>query len=212
MSSQHTGADLQPRLIMLTRVPRLGQVKTRLARHIGAPAALRAHVDLLRHNAGIAAASGLTFELHAQGELTDAWFAALVRRSAATVWPQSGGDIGERMLAAAAVSERPSLVIGSDCGGLSVDYLQQAVAKLQQADVVLGPAEDGGYVLIGQNGCWPALFENVDWGSARVSEQTRRRVRGAGLRLAELPLQWDVDGVADFRRWRRSTRSKTGSR
>jgi len=81
--------------------------------------------------------------------------------------------------------------------------LQLAAQRLERAQVVLGAAEDGGYVLIGQREPYPELFSGVSWGTDRVAVQTRERATAAGLSIAELPLQWDVDGVTDWRRWRR---------
>ena len=162
------------RMVMLARVPRYGYVKSRLARHAGKPTALRAHVALLAHNASIAAATGLPFELHYAGDASNPFFSALAATTGAALVPQAEGDIGVRMLAAARYSSTsspdPSIVIGSDCGALSVGYLESAVAALSSADVVLGPAEDGGYVLVGQRKPVAPL---------EVRALHTRRVRGA---------------------------------
>lgn len=197
-----------PTLIMLARVPVLGTVKSRLARHIGEPQALRAHLELLRHNAAIACASGLRFELHVAGDASTPWFTRFAAELDVPLLQQVSGDIGEKMLFASNAASRAgaestaaSIVIGSDCGGLSVEYLQQAAALLATAPVVLGAAEDGGYVLIGQRQPFPALFAGIAWGTKHVAELTRERAMHEGLSLAELPLQWDVDGVTDWRRW-----------
>lgn len=196
------------KLIMLARVPEFGQVKSRLAEHIGKSQALRTHLELLERNAFIAKASGLPFELHVVGDTKAPWFAHFRQRLGVPLHPQGPGDIGAKMLFAAqrcaldsAHAGAASIIIGSDCGGLSVDYLQRAAQRLDQAEVVLGPAEDGGYVLIGQRQPYPDLFSAVSWGTGRVVAQTRELARGAGLGMTELPLQWDVDGVADWRRW-----------
>ncbi len=201
-----------PTLIMLARVPVLGQVKSRLARHIGQPQALQAHLQLLRHNAAVACATGMRFELHVTGDVSTPWFARFAAELDVPLLSQASGDIGAKMLyasesvsrASARPTTRPttaSIVIGSDCGDLSVEYLQASAALLATAPLVLGPAEDGGYVLIGQREPFPALFADIPWGTHRVAQFTRERAVQAGLALAELPLQWDVDGVADWRRW-----------
>jgi len=201
---------------MLARVPLLGQVKSRLARHIGPPQALRVHLQLLEHNAFVARATGMPLELHVVGATHSPWFADFQRRLGAPVQPQGPGDIGAKMLFAArhraqgqttdsAVASAASIIIGSDCGSLSVDYLQLAAQRLEHAQVVLGSAEDGGYVLIGQREPYPQLFSGVSWGTDRVAAQTRELAMQANLTMAELPVQWDVDGVADWRRFRRLT-------
>ncbi len=212
----NTATLASTRLVMLARVPVLGRVKSRLARHIGAAQALRAHLQLLEENAFIAQASGMPFELHVVGDTEMPWFAGFRRRLAAPVLQQGPGDIGAKMLFAARHSAAgntlagsgesvPSIIIGSDCGALSVDYLQDAAQQLERAQVVLGAAEDGGYALIGQRKPYPQLFSGVSWGTDRVAAQTRKLALAADLKLAELPLQWDVDGVADWRRWSRIT-------
>lgn len=198
--------EVTPMLIMLARVPVLGQVKSRLAKHIGQPQALRAHLELLQHNASIARASGLPFELHVAGNTTSPWFARFVEQLAVPLRQQGKGDIGEKMrlasdLDAATYPTTASILIGSDCGGLSVEYLLQAAQLLADVPVVLGAAEDGGYVLIGQRQPYAELFSNIGWGTEQVAALTRCRAAEAGLAIAELPLQWDVDGVADWRRW-----------
>jgi len=83
--------------------------------------------------------------------------------------------------------------------------LQQAADALQHADAVLIPAEDGGYVLIGFRKPVPEVFNGIEWSTPQVLEQTRERLRAAGLRWSELATLWDVDEPADWLRWR-STR------
>ena len=189
------------RLIMLARVPVYGQVKSRLAKHVGKARALAAHVQLLKRNAALAARSGMPFELHFVGESNRPFFQQLASETGASLVAQVGGDIGMRMLAAARASSSPSLIIGSDCGSMTGRYLIDAARALAKSDVVLGGAEDGGYVLIGQRTPFPELFAGVDWGSERVAAQTRERARELGVSVAELPVLWDVDSVDDWRRF-----------
>ena len=70
--------------------------------------------------------------------------------------------------------------------------------------MVIGSAEDGGYVLIGQRTPFPELFTGVDWGTEKVVAQTRERARGLGVSVVELPVQWDVDSIEDWRRFQRA--------
>ncbi len=186
---------------MLARVPVYGQVKSRLAKHVGKARALAAHVQLLKRNAALAARSGMPFELHFVGESNRPFFQQLASETGASLVAQVGGDIGMRMLAAARASSSPSLIIGSDCGSMTGRYLIDAARALAKSDVVLGGAEDGGYVLIGQRTPFPELFAGVDWGSERVAAQTRERARELGVSVAELPVLWDVDSVDDWRRF-----------
>lgn len=200
------------RILMLARVPLLGQVKTRLARHVGAAQALQTHIELLWRNARIAAATGFHFELHYYGDLPSGsgLFRTMAVELGAELVPQVEGDIGVKMLAAAQFQSRPSVLIGADCGDLSVSYLTRAAAELTQSEVVLGPAEDGGYVLVGQRQPLAELFTDIDWGTDAVMQQTRQRLQDSDISYAELPLRWDVDGVEDLRRyWRKNAAGET---
>ena len=122
---------------------------------------------------------------------------------------QRGGDLGARMaqLVAGLLADghRAALLVGSDLPTLPSAYLAEAARVLAEgaADVVLGPAEDGGYYLIGLAQPAPALFEGVAWGTDGVLEATRARARAFGLREHLLPLWYDVDTAADLDRLRR---------
>jgi len=196
-----------PRLIMMARVPAYGRVKSRLAAHIGPAQALAAHVKLLKYNASIAARSGIPFELHFVGDAQQPFFLALAAAMGASLVPQVDGDIGARMLAAAASSSSPCIIIGSDCGAMSERYLHDAVLALESADVVLGGAEDGGYVLIGQQKPLPGIFSGVEWGTERVAAQTLERASKLGVTVTQLPTLWDVDNVNDWRRFQQLTKA-----
>ena len=115
--------------------------------------------------------------------------------------PQPEGDLGARMLAA--IGERPTLVIGTDCPALTPAHLQEAAVALTRADVVLIPAADGGYVLIGARKPQPALFDNMAWGTDTVLAETRARVAALGLACIELDPLWDVDTESDLTRMER---------
>jgi glycosyltransferase A (GT-A) superfamily protein (DUF2064 family) len=87
-----------------------------------------------------------------------------------------------------------------------------ALAALDDGDaLVVAPAEDGGYTLIGSR--WPprTVFQHMPWGSPHVMAETRRRIARAGITARELALSWDVDDAADWRRWRRVRRVPFGS-
>jgi len=122
---------------------------------------------------------------------------------------QRGADLGARMahLAAELLADghRAALLIGSDLPTLPAAHLTEASRALAPgaADLVLGPAEDGGYYLIGLARPAPALFEGIAWSTAGVLEATRARARGLGLREHLLPPWYDVDTPADLDRLRR---------
>lgn len=90
------------------------------------------------------------------------------------------------------------LIIGSDCPGISAGYLRTAFIELEGSDVVLGPAEDGGYQLLGVRRIDEALFRDINWGSDRVLAQTRRRIEELGWSCTLLDPLRDVDRPEDL--------------
>lgn len=120
-------------------------------------------------------------------------------------WLQGTGDLGERMVHAAiqALASDPSwvIVVGSDSPGLPSSHLLQAVHLLQNgADSVLGPADDGGYYLLGLRRCLPGLLSQLDWGTAHTADDTLRRLRGQGFDPQILPSWFDIDTSEDLDR------------
>ncbi|MYK03446.1 MAG: glycosyltransferase, partial [Gammaproteobacteria bacterium] len=117
---------------------------------------------------------------------------------------QQGEDLGSRMHNAAVVELAEDgvecvLIVGSDCPALTPDYLEQALDALSAGvEVVLGPARDGGYVLIGLRQVSWELFSGVDWSGPGVLEQTLERVREVGLSHQLLESSWDVDDAEDL--------------
>ena len=93
------------------------------------------------------------------------------------------------------------VLIGSDCPSLTAQDLRDAATALELgADAALVPAEDGGYVLIAARTCSRSLFDGIDWGTSRVMEQTRGRLRELGFRWKELEQRWDIDRPEDYDR------------
>jgi hypothetical protein len=117
---------------------------------------------------------------------------------------QQGVDLGERMTRALAAGLRGAdiaMVIGSDCPSVDADYIEQARSALAQSDVVFGPSDDGGYVLIAARRTRPEMLQGVAWGSEQALDQSMAAVRNAGLRVATLGPRWDVDEPADWHRF-----------
>jgi uncharacterized protein len=122
--------------------------------------------------------------------------------------PQRGADLGARMsglLGGLLADGHPgALVMGADSPTLPIAFVAEAARALAEdwADLVIGPAEDGGYYLIGLRRSQPALFANVPWSTDRVMELTTDRARRLGLRMHILPEWFDVDTESDLRRLR----------
>lgn len=129
---------------------------------------------------------------------------ARARELGMTPRTQTGADLGERMHAALAESlmtAQAAVLIGTDCPEYDIDYLRSAFEALERHDAVVGPAHDGGYVLIGLKAAASSLFRQIPWGSNRVLVKTRERLARLGWRWHELPPLHDVDDPEDLARF-----------
>lgn len=193
-------------LLIFCKAPQLGQVKTRLQPALTAEQAMAAHRELTYFTLERAFRQPLCdVRLYCAPDTEHTFFQQCTADYPLTLHLQSGAGLGERMHAAfveALRDYRHAVLIGCDCPSLTVADLQQAFeALVKGADLVLGPAEDGGYVLIGMSQPQPGLFANMPWGSDAVMAETRLRSTAARLKLHQLPKQWDVDTVEDWRRF-----------
>ena len=193
-------------LVVFARVPALGQVKTRLAASIGQDAALAAYRELGAHTiattAGLRECARIVAFTPADGApAMREWLGDDLRYEA-----QEGDDLGSRLWAAVhrrfAEGASQVAVIGTDCPTLTADDVERAFAALDRADVVLGPAEDGGYWLIALDAAHEAPFREIPWSSADTLRETLRRLQEAGLRAALLDRKADVDTVVEWRAWK----------
>lgn len=185
-------------LIVFAREPVAGRVKTRLIPALGAEGAANLYRRLLAIALDAAArVPGADPELWCADAPADGGECArLARRHRMRWYHQPPGDLGARMAAAldrALAGGGRAVLIGSDCPGYAPGYLAAAFAALGEHDAVLGPATDGGYVLIGLRRPAPELFARMPWGTDTVLEETRTRLAGLGLRCRELPALDDLD-------------------
>ena len=194
--------------MIFAKAPTPGQVKTRLVPVLGEPAAAALHGQLAERTLATALAAGLgEVELWCAPGTDDAFFLACAKQLGVGLRPQGEGDLGARMARAlefALAGGSPGLLIGSDCPALTPEYLREAADALVEGnDAVIGPAEDGGYVLIGlaRRPAAP-LFEGIAWGSATVMQETRARLARLDWRWRELAPLWDVDRPEDLLRLR----------
>ena len=193
------------RLVVFLKAPRAGAVKTRLAEALGADAACAAYrrlVQTLLEKLVPLPRVELCFTPVAASAEIRPWL-----RPGWSAVPQSAGDLGERLHAAFAehfISDAQHVVIiGSDCPDVTATDIEDAWLALEGHDVVLGPALDGGYWLIGLRAPQPALFTTMPWSTDRVFGETMRRARESNLRVATLRELSDVDTAADWERWKK---------
>jgi rSAM/selenodomain-associated transferase 1 len=189
-------------IAILAKAPVPGFAKTRLVSVLGAERAASLQGRLIERAANTAAGAKLgAVTLWGAPHEADPLFQKVCARHGFALRRQAEGDLGARMLAAALAAKGPVLVIGTDCPGLTPVLLRSAADILRGwSDVVLLPAEDGGYVLIGMRRAHPALFGSMPWGTGCVLGETRQRLMQLGLRWQEPALLWDLDLPADLDR------------
>lgn len=206
-------------LAILARWPGAGHAKTRLAPALTPALAHQLHIAML--NDTLDAARGV-----AAGRRTLWWAGAPAHRDAFPVpdafdvFDQGAGDLGDRLAAAFATLHRTPearvIVIGSDCPWLDAAALDRAFETLERKDAVLGPADDGGFYLIGLGAgaarFLPGLFQEIPWSTERTGEGMLARLGEAGLSLELLPAESDIDVAADvIECLRRALRDPTGA-
>tara|TARA_B100001179_G_scaffold15955_1_gene10171 strand:- start:59 stop:634 length:576 start_codon:yes stop_codon:yes gene_type:complete len=186
---------ISPRLSIFARLPVPGKVKTRLIPALGEEGAARLYARLLALTVEVARESGLEFELRVTGGEIGA-FQGLFGNDVPVV-DQGDGDLGARM----ARVEAPALIIGSDCPGITAPLLRAAAGALEDRRVVLGPANDGGYYLIGYREPVPFLFDDMEWSTPKVLPETLARLAARGHGPAILPELADIDTAEDLAQW-----------
>jgi rSAM/selenodomain-associated transferase 1 len=195
----------QVSIAILAKAPIPGFAKTRLIPAIGAHAAAILQERLTERAVATALAANVgPVTLWCSPDATHTTFLKLVARLRITLRPQPEGDLGSRMLAATVASAGPVLVLGTDCPALTEVHLRSAANAFRDGtDVILIPADDGGYVLIGTRSAQPALFAGIAWGTQAVLAETRARVIAHRLVMTERPPLWDVDTESDLARLER---------
>lgn len=196
-------------LCIFARTPVLGQVKRRLARELGDAGALAAHQELLQ-GALDRCAGGTDYRTELWLTRSSSTWSSSLARGDLVMKEQPDGDLGARMqfvLEAGLETGASVVLIGSDCPEIDRDYILAAFRSLESFPVVLGPAEDGGYGLVGLSRPVPELFEDMIWGDEEVVNRTLTRAASARVAVALLPEIYDVDLPQDWQRYRRSNRA-----
>ncbi len=184
-------------LIIFTKNPELGKVKTRLAKSIGNKAALDIYKFLLSHTVSVTKSLEVDKIVYYSEEIPDE-----------DLWPsesfnkkvQSGRDLGEKMKNAFQETfnsgYRRVIIVGSDLLDLSRDDLEQAFLELKKNDVVIGPAEDGGYYLLGMKSLNSEVFKNKAWSTSSVLSDTLKDLEGKKIKILET--RNDIDEIQDL--------------
>ena len=173
-------------LLIFTRNPQLGKVKTRLAKTFGDKKALEVYKDLLLHT--MEATKDLDCDVFVfydeKIEENDIWSTKIYHK-----FVQSGKDLGEKMQNAFqklfALNYQNCIIIGSDLFDLNEKMIIDAFQLLDKNDAVIGPAEDGGYYLLGLKNIIPAIFQNKNWGTSSVFADTLKDLENLKVDLTK---------------------------
>jgi rSAM/selenodomain-associated transferase 1 len=201
--------------VVLSKAPIPGLVKTRLIPALGEQGACDVYEQLLTRLResliGVVANSSSQVALWIAGDVEHEAFKRWSGLAAFYQQPVNGGlnnkeaDLGERMAVAVQSSLARGCVpilIGVDVPDLNEAYLMNCLLQLQKHDLVISPAEDGGYGLLGMKQFYPELFVNKAWGTDSVFSETESDLQQLAVNTAYLPKVWDVDEVADVDRFR----------
>lgn len=187
---------MSPRVVLFARYPHAGQAKTRLIPALGPDGAARLHRTLTERTVMTVRQSGLVLEVRSTGAAV-ATFAEWL--GAENIVDQGDGDLGERL--ARAGPPYPTLFIGADAPDVTPALLRDAADALISARAVIGPAEDGGYWLLGLTRAVDGVFAGIDWSTDAVCAQTRARLADAAIDPVMLPVLADCDRPEDLARW-----------
>lgn len=196
-------------LNIFAKAPVPGTVKTRMSPPLSPAQCLRLHEALLNHTlarmrplmaSGVEASLCLTGTPHEALE-----HAGRMDAQGFGVDVQRGAHLGERLSHALATRVRQGfskvIFVGADCPGLGSKTVRAAIRALSRQEVVIGPAQDGGYYLIGFAACLPEVLQGIPWGTPAVFETTLDRLRRRGVRWKSLERQEDLDTFGDLKRF-----------
>lgn len=200
--SRKTDIKFTTSIIVFIKNPRLGHVKTRLAKDVGDKRALEIYLKLTAHTQRVLSAVQYVNRNVYYSEFvddTDDWSTDTFIKGL-----QSNGDLGDRIKHAfneVFDQNEKVIIIGSDCAQLSANHIQQAIDALDNNNVVIGPSLDGGYYLLGMDSNFQFLFEGIEWSTESVFETTKNKALAQGLSVAEIEKLSDIDYIEDWEKY-----------
>ncbi len=186
------------RLIVFIKNPEIGKVKTRLAKSIGDQGAYKVYQLLIRHTKQVIAQLNVPTAIYYSSYIdeSDSW------ANNPTKYVQAKGDLGFKMSHAFKdsfeIGMQKTCIIGSDCLMLQPHHIRSAFKALDDAQVVFGPAKDGGYYLLGMNQYYPALFKNIPWSTSEVLRESLKIANNLNCSYQLLETLSDVDEKEDL--------------
>ena len=195
--------EVDSKLIIFAKAPIPGSVKTRLQPTVSQEDAATLQIYFIKQTLALACTlKAVDVELWCTPDDSHPVFQQCARQFDITIKQQRGSDLGERManaLQEALTNYQQIVIVGTDCPELTSEYLLKAFSRLKQGTtVVIGPAHDGGYVLLGLRCYAPSLFTNINWGSNQVLFETRQKLQQLGWKWDELNTLRDIDTPVDL--------------
>ncbi|MFT6165431.1 MAG: rSAM/selenodomain-associated transferase 1 [Vicingaceae bacterium] len=188
---------MQKHLIVFVKNPVLGTVKTRLAASIGHEKALEVYNDLVEKcRKECLAVNAERHVFYSEQISNDLW-----SEESFLKYVQAEGDLGNKITDAFRsiyTQGGKVIIIGSDCYDLDAQKIEAAFEKLDDSDVVIGPANDGGYYLLGANNFHPELFQDITWSTEKVLKETIQRANTNNLSVCLLKELIDLDTLEDL--------------
>lgn len=192
-------------ILIFSKAPVAGQVKTRLLPHITAEQAAKLHQELAHDRLYMCTTAGLCdVQLWCSPDASHDFFSHCKQRYGVCLQLQRGNCLGERMsnaVKAMLMGHEKVVIIGTDAPALDIGTIDTAIEALDTNDIVLVPAEDGGYVLIAASTHHQDIFIDVPWGTESVLTQTVQNIERLGLEYTLLGECWDVDRPDDLERY-----------
>jgi uncharacterized protein len=207
-------------MIVFLRWPEFGRVKTRLASKVGEEQALEIYkflvvktFDLLEDWKGTVHlfVAGLGYDDFLKLTLNELYSEFGYKKKVPNAFlymQKENGDLGEKMSDAFRFRHRvghPTIIIGTDCPYLKIAHLRDAINVLKRNDVVLVPASDGGYNLLGMKSFYPELFSEIPWSTSSVLSKTKDKISELGLRYSTLEVLDDIDEVEDWKKYQQES-------
>ena len=193
-------------ILIFAKSPIPGQVKTRLIPSLSAEEACDLHKQLVHRTLSTAVNAALCpVELWCTPTKSHPFFSECAQRYSVSLHLQNGETLGHRMKNAideTLSNNKKALLIGCDCPVLTSKTLSEAINRLDSdCDVVISPAEDGGYILLGMQRSINCIFDDISWGSNQVLAQTRERLKQKNIAWQEMETLWDLDRPIDLERY-----------
>ena len=200
--SNYLYPDVQ--LIIFAKAPIAGYCKTRLIPTLGQQGAAELQEELNKHCIQRLCTTPLCpTQLWCSPDSLHPSFQSLSKEYSLNLQVQQGNGLGARMYHAMSNQQTPyTIIICTDCPVMTQDYIEQAISELHKGmSTVIGPAEDGGYVLLGLQHIEPSLFQNINWGSGQVFYQTCQQLAALDISWQQIKTLWDVDNGLDLVRY-----------